>query len=134
MRFSHLKSLKLIMLGIGVQSRSRGLKHELELEAKRQGISLNFSHEMQSVTAVQDLIERDIGFGILPFGAVRRRVEEGSLKAFRIVEPEVSREIRLVRSASLLSVADRAVMKSLLRLASEETGRQGSSLRPIARP
>jgi len=86
-RFSHLKSLKLIMLGIGVQSRSRGLKHELELEAKRQGISLNFSHEMQSVTAVQDLIERDIGFGILPFGAVRRRVEEGSLKAFRIVEP-----------------------------------------------
>ena len=135
MRFSHLKSLKLIMLGIGVQSRSRGLKHELELEAKRQGISLNFSHEMQSVTAVQDLIERDIGFGILPFGAVRRRVEEGSLKAFRIVEPEVSREIRLVRSPrGLLSVADRAVMKSLLRLASEETGRQGSSLRPIARP
>ena len=135
MRFSHLKSLKLIMLGIGVQSRSRGLKHELEREAKRQGISLNFSHEMQSVTAVQDLIERDIGFGILPFGAVRRRVEEGSLKAFRIVEPEVSREIRLVRSPrSLLSVADRAVMKSLLRLASEETGRQGSSLRPIARP
>lgn len=90
---------------------------------------------MQSVTAVQDLIERDIGFGILPFGAVRRRVEEGSLKAFRIVEPEVSREIRLVRSSrSLLSVADRAVMKSLLRLASEETSRQGSSLRPIARP
>ena len=96
-RFSHLKSLKLVMLGIGDQHRSRGLKHELEAEAKRQGISLDFSHEMQSVTAVQDLIERDIGFGILPFGAVRRRVEEGSLKAFRIVEPEVCREIRLVR-------------------------------------
>jgi LysR family transcriptional regulator, nitrogen assimilation regulatory protein len=134
-RFSHLKSLKLIMLGIGDQNRSRGLKHELEVEAKRQGISLDFSHEMQSVTAVQDLIERDIGFGILPFGAVRRRVEEGSLKAFRIVEPEVCREIRLVRSPrSRLSVADRAVMKSLLHLAGEETCRQGSSLRPIARP
>ena len=71
-RFSQLNRLKLIMLGIGDQ-RSRGLKHELEVEAKRQGISLDFSHEMQSVTAVQDLIERDIGFGILPFGAVRRR-------------------------------------------------------------
>ena len=112
-RFFHLKSLKLIMLGIGDQHRSRGLKHELEVEAKRQGISLDFCDEMQSVTAVQDLIERDIGFGILPFGAVRRRVEEGSLKAFRIVEPEVCREIRLVRSPRhQLSVADRAVMKS----------------------
>ena len=133
-RFSHLKSLKLIMLGIGDQHRSRGLKHELEAEAKRQGISLDFSHEMQSVTAVQDLIERDIGFGILPFGAVRCRVEEGSLKAFRIVEPEVCREIRLVRSPGRqLSVADRAVMKSLLRLAVEETRREGGSLHPSAR-
>jgi hypothetical protein len=44
-RFSQLKRLKLIMLGIGDQ-RCRGLKHELEVEAKRQGISLNFSHEM----------------------------------------------------------------------------------------
>ena len=132
-RFSQLKRLKLIMLGIGDQ-RSRGLKHELEVEAKRQGISLNFSHEMQSVTAVQDLIERDIGFGILPFGAVRRRVEEGTLKTFRIAEPEVCREIRLVRSPRhQLSVADRAVMKILLDLAIEETREEGSSLRPIAR-
>ena len=134
-RFSHLKRLKLIMLGTGDRHRSRGLKHELEVEAKRQGISLDFSHEMQSVTAVQDLIERDIGFGILPFGAVRRRVEEGSLKPFRIVAPEVRREIRLVRSPRhQLSVADRAVMQGLLHLANEETGRQGSSLRAIARP
>jgi LysR family transcriptional regulator, nitrogen assimilation regulatory protein len=134
-RFSHLKSLKLVMLGIGDQHRSRGLKHELEAEAKRQRISLDFSHEMQSVTAVQDLIERDIGFGILPFGAVRRRVEEGSLKAFRIVEPEVCREIRLVRSPGRqLSVADRAVMKRLLHLAVEETRKEGGSLHPIARP
>ena len=134
-RFFHLNSLKLIMLGIGDRHRSRGLKHELEAEAKRQGISLDFSHEMQSVTAVQDLIERDIGFGILPFGAVRRRVEEGSLKAFRIVEPEVCREIRLVRSPRhQLAVADRAVMKSLLHLAIEETRKEGGSLHPIARP
>ena len=133
-RFSHLKSLKLIMLGIGDQHRSRGLKHELEAEAKRQGISLDFSHEMQSVTAVQDLIERDIGFGILPFGAVRRRVEEGTLKTFRIADPEVCREIRLVRSPRhQLSVADRAVTKILLDLAIEETREEGSSLRPIAR-
>jgi DNA-binding transcriptional LysR family regulator len=97
------------MLGIGDQHRSRGLKRELEIEAKRQGISLDFSYEMQSVTAVLDLIERDIGFGILPFGAVRRRVEEGSLKSFRIADPEVCRKIRLVRSPRrLLSVADRA--------------------------
>jgi DNA-binding transcriptional LysR family regulator len=122
------------MLGIGDQHRSRGLKHELEAEAKRQGISLDFSHEMQSVTAVQDLIERDIGFGILPLGAVRRRVEEGSLKAFRIVEPEVCREIRLVRPPGRqLSVADRAVMESLLHLAVEETRKEGGSLHSIAR-
>jgi LysR family nitrogen assimilation transcriptional regulator len=131
-RFSHLKSLKLIMLGTGDQHRSRGLKHELEVEAKRQGISLDFSYEMQSVTAVLDLIERDIGFGVLPFGAVRRRVEEGSLKSFRIADPEVCREIRLVRSPRRqLSVADRAVMKGLLHFAIEETCKEGGLLRPI---
>jgi hypothetical protein len=86
------------------------------------------------VTAVQDLIEKDIGFGILPFGAVRRRVEEGTLKTFRITEPEVCREIRLVRSPRhQLSVADRALMKILLDLAIEETRKDGGSLRPIAR-
>ena len=89
---------------------------------------------MQSVTAVQDLIEKDIGFGILPFGAVRRRVEEGTLQTFRITEPEVCREIRLVRSPRRqLSVADRAVMKIFLDLAIEETRKEGGSLRPIAR-
>jgi LysR family nitrogen assimilation transcriptional regulator len=134
-RFSQLATLKLIMLGIGVQSRSRGLKYELELEAKRQGVPLDFSHEMQSVTAVQDLIERDMGFGILPFGAVRRRVEEGCLKAFRIVKPEVCREIRLVGSPSReLSAADQAVKEKVLRLAADETRRGPSSLGLIAPP
>ena len=37
-RFSHLASLKLIRLGIGDQHRSSGLRRELEVEAKRQGI------------------------------------------------------------------------------------------------
>jgi len=134
-RFSYLARLKLIMLGIGDQHRSRGLKHELEVEAKRQGMSLHFCHEMQSVTAVQDLIERDMGFSILPFGAVRRRVEEGSLKAFRIVEPEVCREIRLVRSPRhQLSGADSAVMKKLVHLATEETRKGLSPLRSITAP
>jgi LysR family transcriptional regulator, nitrogen assimilation regulatory protein len=133
-RFSRLASLRLIMLGIGDRRRARGLKHELEAEATRRGMSLNFSHEMQSVTAVQDLIERDIGFGILPFGAVRRRIEEGSLKAFRIVEPGVYREIRLVRSPRRqLSAADRAVLERLLHLATEETRKRQGSLGPIVR-
>ena len=134
-RFSRLGSLKLIMLGIGDQHRPRGLNHELRAEAGRQGISLDFAHEMQSVTAVQDLIESDMGFGILPFGAVRRRIEEGSLKAFRIVEPEVCREIRLVRSRRhRLSAAHHAVMEKLLHLATEETSKRRGSLSPIARP
>ena len=49
-------------------------------------------------------------------------------------EPEVGREIRLVRSPRhQLSVADRAVMNILLHLAIEETRKEGGSLRPIAR-
>lgn len=131
-RFSSLRDLKLIMLGTGSEPRARGLRHELEVMAKQQGIPLNIAYEMQSVTAVQDLIERDIGFGILPFDAVRRRVEERALKAFRIVDPEVCREIRLVRSsARVLSAADSAVMKGILRLAIEETRKGLSPLRRV---
>jgi hypothetical protein len=60
--------------------------------------------------------------------------EEGSLKAFRIVEPEVCREIRLVRSPRhQLSGADSAVMKKLVHLATEETRKGLSPLRPITR-
>ncbi len=132
--FSRLQSVKLTMLGIGLPNRPRGLKFELEIEARRQGLSLTFAHEMQSVTAVQDLIERNIGFGILPYGAVRRRVEQGSLRAFRIIKPDVCREIRLVRSPTrLLSNADGEVMKNMLGLAMEETRKEDSVLQRIGR-
>jgi LysR family nitrogen assimilation transcriptional regulator len=133
-KFEQLNGHKFVMLGIGLPSRPRGLRREVELQAKRQGISIEVTHEMQSVNAVQDLIERSVGFGILPFGAVRRRVDEGSLRAIRIVEPEVCREIQLARSARRrLSFADREVRKNIIALINEELQKPGNSLRRISR-
>jgi DNA-binding transcriptional LysR family regulator len=132
-RFEQLHRHKFIMLGIGLPSRSRGLRREVELQAKRQGISIEVTHEMQSVNAVQDLIERSVGFGILPFGAVRRRVDEGSLRAIRIVEPEVCREIQLASSARRsLSFADQEVRKNIMALINEELQKPGNCLRRIS--
>ena len=83
-KFSDLQNIPLILLGAGPKNRSRGLKFELEREARQQAIALNVAHEMQSVTTVQDLIERNIGFGILPLAAVRHRLTNGNLNAFEL--------------------------------------------------
>jgi LysR family nitrogen assimilation transcriptional regulator len=133
-KFAQLEGLKLVMLGVGPPARRRGLRREVELEAKRQGISIEVAYEMQSVTAVKELIERNFGFGILPFGAVRHRVEEGSMRAIRIVEPKVCREIRLARSARRrLSPADYEVRNHFIALIDEELRKRGSTLRKIPR-
>jgi LysR family nitrogen assimilation transcriptional regulator len=130
-RFAQLPEYRLIMLGTGNIGRSHGLRRTVEKEAERQNIKLQIAYEMQSVTAVTELLERKLGVAILPLGTVARRIADGKLKAVHIVDPEVCRELCLAFSTKHpLSPAGRAVRSALTALISSLVGQDGAVLRP----
>jgi LysR family transcriptional regulator, nitrogen assimilation regulatory protein len=88
---------------------------------------------MQSVSAVKDLVEQGLGVSILPYGAVRRRIEDGRLHARPIIRPNVCREICLAYPARQeLSPADRAVRDTIAALIAQEIDRSSAVLAPIS--
>jgi LysR family nitrogen assimilation transcriptional regulator len=71
----------------------------LEETAERLGLELNVAVEMDSVYSLKDLVEQGVAATVLPYGAVARMVDEGRLRARRIVDPELTRVLSLVRLA-----------------------------------
>lgn len=59
---------------------------------------LDVAFEIDSVQTMKELVERSIGFTVLPFGAVQSEVAEGRLRASRVVNPELPRTLFLVYS------------------------------------
>ena len=96
--FSDLARFRLILLGNGSVA-ATGLRAQLTRIGAEQEIELSIAYEIQAVSAVKQLVEREIGVAVLPLGAVRSRVEQGRLTARRIVEPDVTRELHMVRHA-----------------------------------
>lgn len=128
-RFTELADYRLILLGTRRPGRPHGLRRMLEEEARQQKIRLQVAHEMQSVTAVTELVERKLGVAILPLGTVGRRVAERKLTARPIAQPEVTREICLISSGrNRLSAADRAVQGILRSLVAELFSERGGRL------
>jgi LysR family nitrogen assimilation transcriptional regulator len=134
-RFAELPKYRLIMLGTASIGRSHGLRRTVEKEAERQNIKLQIAYEMQSVTAVTELIERKLGVAILPLGTVARRIADGKLKALHIVDPEVCRELCLAFSTKHpFSPAGRAVRSTVTTLVSTLVGQDGAVLRHLEGP
>lgn len=71
----------------------------LEDAAQRLGLELNVAVEMDSVYSLKELVEQGVADTVLPYGAVARMMAEGRLRARRIVEPELTRLLALVRLA-----------------------------------
>ena len=70
-----------------------GLRRLIDAYAQRHEVPLDIVFEMQSVSVVQNLISQGVGSTILPYGGARRSVASGDIKALKIVEPEILREI-----------------------------------------
>jgi LysR family transcriptional regulator, nitrogen assimilation regulatory protein len=131
-RFAELSKYRLIMLGTGAMGRSNGLRRTVEQEAERQNVELNIVYEMQSVTAVTELVERKLGVSLLPLGTVARRVAEGKLRALPVRDPEICRELCLAFSTRRhLSPAARAVRSVVTALVSELIEDESAVLRPL---
>ena len=68
----------------------------IDAAATAVGLKVAIVHETDSVSLLKDLVGEGLSLAVLPFGAVKREIEMGTLTACPIVEPEVRSELNLI--------------------------------------
>ena len=101
---------KLAKLNLVLPSEGHALRELVEDKAAKQGISLHVRVEADSFRIQKELVERAIGYTVLPFAAVHREVAGNKLCVAPISEPGIKR--RLV----LATRSDRAVSQAASKL------------------
>jgi len=91
-------------------SKSHGLRQLLERTAQRKRLHLNVVIEADSFRALVDMVERGVGYSVLPPSAIARERAQQTLEAVPLHDPRVVRNLVLARSMdSHPSVAAQAV-------------------------
>ena len=93
--FADLVGLPLIL-----PSRAHGLRVLIDEAANKNDIDLDVVLEIDSVHAAKELVEKSIGYTVLPMGALHREVAAGRLKAATIGAPTLSRQMYLAYSGA----------------------------------
>jgi LysR family nitrogen assimilation transcriptional regulator len=97
--FGPLSLKQVAALPLILPSPSHGLRNLLEREASANNLSLNTVIDVDSYSNIKELVEKGLGFSILPFNSISREVREGRLRSWRINKPELKRDIHLVHAA-----------------------------------
>jgi LysR family nitrogen assimilation transcriptional regulator len=93
---------------------------------------LDVAFEIDSVQNMKELVERSLGFTVLPYGAVQAEVAEGRLSASRIVEPDLSRVLCIVYSRRRPSSKAFTTLHQIIRgLVADRLGDKTWSWRPV---
>lgn len=108
-----LCELPLVLPGPG-----HGLRSLVEDEVSRLGLQLSAVYEVDSYTAIKDLVAQGLGASILPLNALARDIEAGRFRAAPIGDPPLSRLVHLVqpfdRSASRAAAAVAGLAQQVL--------------------
>ena len=91
--FADLAALPLILPSPG-----HGLRDLLDAAAAARGLRLSTAIDIDAYGAIKQLVERRLGYSVLPGHAGRREVEDGRLRAWR-VDPPLTRMVSLVQPA-----------------------------------
>ncbi|GGE22643.1 LysR family transcriptional regulator [Aureimonas endophytica] len=106
-------------------SPGHGLRDLVEEKAAAEGARLGAAIEIDAYGAIKTLVERGLGFSVLPAHAIRRETEDGRLRAWPF-EPAFLRTVHLVEPIDRpLSQAVRAV-ESLCRRTLRDLVRSGA--------
>lgn len=97
-----------------------GLRRVVDAAARRADLDLRVEMEIDSVTAIKQLVEEGIGSTILPFGAVHREVMQGRLTAREIESKDM--HAMLVTATPLHQPVSKAT-RALLRLIHAEVAK-----------
>jgi LysR family nitrogen assimilation transcriptional regulator len=98
------KPIQGVMLGelpLILPSHPHGLRVLVETLLGRIKVIPEVECEIDSLSATLDLVERGVGYGILPYASVIKQVRAGSLVVMQIVEPRMSRQLVLATSTQL---------------------------------
>ncbi|WP_018262294.1 LysR family transcriptional regulator [Methylobacterium sp. WSM2598] len=86
----------LVELDLVLPSARHGLRLELDRRVGAQDVSLSPQIELDLPSAIADFVARSARFTVLPSIAVSRQLAEGSLKAYRIVAPRITRQLVII--------------------------------------
>lgn len=92
--FADLARMDLIL-----PTRAHGLRTQVDDVAARRSVRLTPLFEMDSVTQIKYMVEKGLGFGVLPLMTVSQEIVQGRLKAVPIVDPTPRRDLYLAHSA-----------------------------------
>lgn len=110
-----LGDLRLVLPGL-----ENGLRRVVDAAVRRANIDLQVDMEIDSVTAIKQLVEEGMGSTILPFGAVHREVRQGRLIAREIASKDM--HAMLVTATPLHQPVSKAT-RALLRLIHAEVAK-----------
>lgn len=101
-------------------SQAHGLRNILDTYASRAGITLTSSLEVDSLTAMIDLVRGGFGMTILPLAPIHAQVTSGALTAARLVEAAPTRRVLIAYPADRPAMpAARFVGEAFARVASD---------------
>lgn len=96
-------------LPLVLPSRPHGLRILVDDACARAKVNIDVQLEVDALTTIKSLAATGELFSILPFSAIGRELKTGELSASRIVEPVISRKLRLATVNKRLSPATREV-------------------------
>jgi LysR family nitrogen assimilation transcriptional regulator len=120
-RLEEITGLPLIL-----PSMSSGMRTLVEDVANDHGIKVSPLLEIDSVTAMKELVIKGVGHAILPLGAVKREVDDGRIVARRFTDPSLSREMYLVYSAKRPASNATAAIREIMHQVVEENIKSGA--------
>lgn len=92
-----------------------GLRLIVDEAADKREIELNLVMEIDSVHASKELVERGLGYTILPMGAVFHEIQDKRLVAYAINQPALARKMYLVYSAKRPSSKGALALRQIMR-------------------
>lgn len=128
--FGSIALAQVAPLPLILPSSTHGLRALLEQGASSNRLELNTVIDVDSYGNIKELVEKGIGYSILPFNSIAREVREGRLRSWRISEPELKRDVHLVHPAdrpmtNAVSAIEALCRDTLLELAA--TGQWGGA-------
>lgn len=108
--FAELPRYPLVLTGT-----AHGLRKLVERSAQRTATDLTIKTELDSLTAIKDVVASGYGYSVLPWTAIRRECEGGVLQAQRVVDPTISRHVQLATGGDFPAMLAAVRISKLIR-------------------
>jgi len=103
-----------------LQSSHDFVRRTLEAVSREHRLELQIPFEVHSADAIKTIVENNLAAAVVPYGSVAEAVRAGKARVRRIVEPEITRRLYLIRAPHGRKFEDETGMTSFLARSSEK--------------